>query len=60
MLGTLYAGHVVCRARWPGSGRALVIHAKVEKMVPLLNSLFFEVKIPLLSNYCVKYYDYKL
>ena len=45
----------VSRARWSGSGRALVIHAK---MATLLNSLFFVFTISLLTNNNLKYYDY--
>ena len=50
---------IVCRARWPGSGEALMIHeCKSGKMAALLNSLFFVFKISFLSKYRVKYYDY--
>ena len=41
----------ICRAHWPGTGGM---------MATLLNSLFFVVKISLLPNYCVKYYDWEM
>ena len=44
----------VCRARWPGRGEALMIHAS-GKMSELLNSLFVVFKISFLPKYCVKY-----
>ena len=48
----------VYRKRWPGSGDALAIHAKVERWQALLNSLFFVFNISFLPKYRVKYDDY--
>ena len=47
----------VCRPRWPGRFQALAMHAKVSRWRQswILN---FCVKILLLPNYRVKYYDY--
>ena len=51
-LPSTYAGHVA----YHRSG--LDEACQSSKMAILLNSLLFVSKIPLLPNYCVKYYDY--
>ena len=45
----------VCRARLPGGGQALVMHAKV---AILLTSLLFVFKNSFLPKFRVNYYDY--